>query len=484
MTLGAALIRTLEAAGDQATLEVDGEILTASALLALARARGAEIARRGPAVDGTIWVRTQRGGAYWIDLVACWATNYAVVPIDARMDERARAVIRELAPPSLILDADGIHTPDRVPSSAPREVALGSIAPGDIRNLASILLTSGSTGASKGALLSASSLLGNARATLARLDLRQGDRLATAIPFHFTSAICHFLAAILAGATLITTERRMLPVELASFVRDTGATCFGGAPLQVRWLTESAEAGTVLRWMMSSGDRLDPAIVRRAAELMPETGIYTVYGLTEVGGRLCVLSPDEQQANPGTVGQPIDGYSIVARDADGRALASGTEGELWVSGPLLFAGYVGEHPGTSVTPQGFRTGDVGVVQPNGMVAISGRADDVFKVAGQKVSGLRIADALRALPGIVDAAVIDEENPAIGAVPVAAVVLEDRHVLNLGTFLGALSSALPKNHLPHRIVALNEIPRTGSGKIARAQLRALLRETRSVSPLEQ
>jgi acyl-CoA synthetase (AMP-forming)/AMP-acid ligase II len=159
------------------------------------------------------------------------------------------------------------------------------------------------------------------------------------------------------------------------------------------------------------------------------------------------------------------------RRGDGAEAAAGETGELYVTGSLLMLEYLDEPEisARTLTAHGLRTGDFGHVDADGFVWIEGRSDDIIKRGGEKVSLVHIQDALRALELFADVAVIAADDELLGRVPVAFVVPSDPGAFERATVMRALRRALPATSLPSRVVALTEIPRTGSGKAIRQEL---------------
>jgi acyl-coenzyme A synthetase/AMP-(fatty) acid ligase len=467
--LGAAIADALR--GEGVCLEVDGEMLDRATLGRRVSERAADLLDRGVRPDALVWIDAGRGAAFWVDLFAVWWVGAVAVPLPALASTEQLDIIRRMAPPANRLTGGASE-------AGPSIVATASTRRGrdEPRTLpenarAAVLFTSGSTGMPKGVVLSRRALLGNVRASCAVLPLVAGERLAMAVPFHFTSAICHALAACLAGATLVATERRLFMADLVPFLTAARATAFGGSPVQLDWIARTVRPGDVaLRWLMSSGDRLSPETEDRTRRALPAAVIVAAYGITEAGGRLCIRTGPEEPPG-GSVGAPIPGMQIEARESDGTRAASGVEGELWVTGPWLADGYLGE-PGFD-TVKGFASGDLGWVDEQGRVHIAGRVDSVFKVAGQKVHGDRIAEHLRQQPGVIDAAVIGYDDPDLGSIPAAAVCLAPGERFNKGVLLAAVRRAFPPFHVPRIVVTLPALPRTGSGKIDRRALRAAI-----------
>ena len=158
---------------------------------------------------------------------------------------------------------------------------------------AAILFTSGSTGTPKGVQLAHRALLQNALGTAAMLPTRPDDTLFIAIPFRFVSSVSHFLVTTLTGGCFAGTEKPVMAADLVDQLKASGATAFGGAPLQLRWIADQMdEAELELRWLMSSGDHLSSDIVEKLAATQSNPSVLAVYGLTELAGRFCVLRPE------------------------------------------------------------------------------------------------------------------------------------------------------------------------------------------------
>jgi len=422
-----------------------------------------------------------RGGFFWADMIALWANGAVVIPFDATMPESNAKAIIEAAEPDAISGPKGAHEAELNGITAVSDAfearegtpVVESVAPEDT---AAILFTSGSTGRPKGVELSHWALLGNSLGILESLRPAEDDRLLVATPFHFTSAINHFIAAALSGITLITLERKLLPADLFQALNRFRATCFGGSPLQIRWVADCASENPMdMRWVMSSGDHFSIEVINLFRNAFPRTRIFTVYGLTEVGGRFCILEPEFLDLYAGSVGQPIPGLGVYIGGEDGEPVKAGETGEVIATGELLFKGYCQnpEETRKALTPAGdFRTGDIGHLDENNNLYLLGRTDDVFKVAGKKVSVLAIAETLTKAGIFDDVAVVVSDDPIVGSVPHAFFVLHDGSRFQKGKIVQFLRRHLPANHIPRKFTKVDVIPRTGSGKIKRAELKLL------------
>ncbi len=419
-----------------------------------------------------VYITSGRGLQFWCDVIAVLAVGGVAIPISDALSADERQDFFRIAPPDLEIDHN-------FPDSEPLDISdLGTISESDT---AAILFTSGSTGRRKGVELSRKSLFCNCLATLSRIDLRQDDTLFVPIPYTFTSTINHFLAAFFSGSTFVSTERKLFAANLAKQVVDSGASCFGGSPLQIRWLADAFERDApALRWVMSSGDHLDIGTIEKYRACMPHSAIYTFYGLTELGGRFCMLPAEKIDASIGAVGTPIPGLTATIRDEAFDEVPTGETGEVFADGELLMKGYLNDPTSTqaALSKHGLRTGDLGYIGNDGQLRLVGRVDDVFKSAGQKVSSLLIRDAIMAQGVFEDFAVLPVEKDMVGLVPWVLYVPRQGQESDIRTMMTSLRDRLPANHLPRGFSEVAEIPRTGSGKLRRKALKEIFDQVRS------
>ena len=355
----------------------------------------------------------------------------------------------------------------------------GDLAPLRPDELAMIMFTSGTTGVPKGVCQTLRATSMNPGLVARTLRLGADDRVFINTPPYFTSGICHFLTLMAHGGGTAGQLGFYFGEGLLDEMEALGCTGFGGAPAHLVRVVEplAAERPHRLRFWVSSGDHLPQHVIDKARRLLPGLRIFNMYGLTEVSGRLCVLLPEEIDERPGSVGRPIGDMKVTARDRHGRPLPPGRQGELYVQGPLLMQGYLDEPDITArtLTGHGLRTGDFGRVDADGYVWVAGRKDDIIKRGGEKVSVVHVQEALLGLGRFHDVAVIAAPDEILGHVPVAFVVPREPDGFRGSRVLRELRDVLPSTSLPSRIVAVERIPRTGSGKAVRAELRRLLEE---------
>ena len=427
--------------------------------------------------------------AFFIAMVGVWLAGGVVVPLNTTLPSGSVEELVAKAKPAFLLTTAAA---DPLPSAAaarlrrlavePAIVAGGEIpqveaasfTPVAPSELAVIMFTSGSTGVPKGVMQTLEGVLGNAERVARALELTADDRIFINTPPYFTSGICHFLTLLSAGGSLVGRQGFHFGGGLLEAMEQAGCSGFGGAPAHlvrvVDPLEQPLEPGA-LRFWVSSGDHLPVAAIDRMRRVLPGVALYNMYGLTEVSGRLCILPPAEIDRRRDSVGRPIAGMRASARRDDGSPASPGEAGELYVEGDLLMQGYLDEPAltGEALTACGFRTGDVGHVDADGYVWVTGRKDDIFKRGGEKVSAVHVQQAIVATGTVADAVVLALDDELLGKVPVAFVVPADAGSFSVRGLMKELRRRLQPAWLPARVVVLDEIPRTGSGKAVRARL---------------
>lgn len=504
----AGLLRAARERPDDPLLLTPARAYTHAELSACASAIATRLLESGLPGGGRVALYAESYDGFFAALLGVWLAGGVAVPVNTTLPaaEAGRLIAR--AAPHAVLHDDSLTPPaDDVPTLPLDELLAAALpavpstdrgglsaalpggpgAPGgnDLPGArrapagdepAMILFTSGTTGVPKGVCQTMAAVTGNALRVAGELDITPNDRIFINTPPYFTSGICHFLTLVAGGGGLAAEAGFFFGEGLLDRLEELGCTGFGGAPAHLVRVVEPLEAPrrvSGLRFWVSSGDHLPRHTIDRARRVLPGVSLFNMYGLTEVSGRLCVLPPDQIDRRPGSVGRPIADMVVTARDEDGRAVPPDETGELYVSGPLVLREYLDDPAATAAAlgPHGFRTGDFGHTDEEGYVWVAGRRDDIFKRGGEKVSTVQVQQALLALPGVLDCAVVAAADDVLGHVPVAFVVADESRTPR--ALLKELRATLPPASLPSRIVPVDAVPRTGSGKAVRRELLALL-----------
>ena len=340
-------------------------------------------------------------------------------------------------------------------------------------DLAAILYTSGTTGRSKGAMLTQENLASNARTLLEYWRFTPNDVLIHALPiYHAHGLFVAINTLLMAGGRILFLPKFDADLVLQLLPR---ATSFMGVPtFYTRLLGHpglTREATAHMRLFISG-----------SAPLLPEThcawrertghAILERYGMTETG--MNTSNPYEGERVAGAVGLPLPGVSVrIANPASGELLGAEEIGMIEVRGPNVFAGYWGmpEKTKAEFCEDGyFITGDLGKIDARGYVHIVGRGKDLIISGGLNVYPKEVESAIDALPGVVETAVIGAPHPDFGEGVTAIVVRQKGAALDEATIAAALEGTLAKYKQPKRILFVDELPRNAMGKVQKNILR--------------
>ena len=354
-------------------------------------------------------------------------------------------------------------------------------------DLAAILYTSGTTGRSKGAMLSHGNLLSNAAMlkehwgwTRTGGPEGRGDVLIHALPiFHVHGLFVAIHGALLNGSKMLWHGKFDPKKVIADLPR---ASLFMGVPtLYVRMLAEpalTAQQASQMRLFISGSA---PLLIETFNDWRARTGhtILERYGMSET----IMLTSNPYRADPryagqaerrgGTVGFPLPGVQLRVVGEDGRALPAGEIGGIQVAGPNVFSGYwrMPEKTAEEFTADGFfKTGDVGHQDERGYVTIVGRSKDLIISGGYNVYPAEIESVLNELPGVAESAIVGVPHPDFGEVGVAVVIARPGAQPDGEQLLAQLKQRLANFKIPKRCFVEAELPRNTMGKVQKNLLR--------------
>ena len=348
-------------------------------------------------------------------------------------------------------------------------------------DLAAILYTSGTTGRSKGAMLSHGNLLSNARVLQHYWGWRSGDVLIHALPiFHVHGLFVALHGALFSGSKMIWLGKFEPGAVLRHLPR---ATVFMGVPtMYLRLLAEPALTPALAKNMRLFISGSAPMRLETFDAWRERTGhtILERYGMSEtvmLTSNPCDNDPrfgtSGSQRRGGTVGFPLPGVSLRVCDEQGRDCATHEIGTIQVKGPNVFGGYwrMPQKTAQEFTADGFfKTGDVGRIDADGYVSIVGRSKDLIISGGYNVYPAEIESSINELPGVAESALVGVAHPDFGEVGVAVVVPQSGVALDPVTLLETLKSRLANFKLPKHCVVAAELPRNSMGKVQKNLLR--------------
>jgi malonyl-CoA/methylmalonyl-CoA synthetase len=388
-----------------------------------------------------------------------------------------RALAEELAANAAVshlleLDDDGSGSLTEAASSRPDHFATVARTGED---LAALLYTSGTTGRSKGAMLSHRNLASNAKVLHRYWGFRSGDVLLHMLPiFHVHGLFVATHCSLMNGSPMFFETKFDVKRALALLPQ---ATVFMGVPTYyVRLIADPGFTRELCNNMRLFISGSAPLLTETFDEFKTRTG-YTIlerYGMTE--GNMFTSNPYEGERRGGTVGFPLPGVSIRIADAENRPVVVDEIGQIQVKGDNIFRGYwrMPEKTKEEFTADGFfKTGDMGKRDKDGYIAIIGRSKDLIISGGLNVYPKEIEEMIDAMPGVFESAVFGVPHPDFGEAVAAAVVLQknpDGAKVTETGIVNALKGALANFKVPKRVHFIDELPRNSMGKVQKNVLR--------------
>ena len=415
------------AAPDRAVVQTqDGVRLSAAQLAELTETAAGRYAAAGLAPGDRVLLSAPSSVDLILAYVGAVRAGLTVVPANTAYTSRELAhLVADAGPRLAVLDEPGRLAGLDVPATTPDlaglppggAATLDAAAPDD---LGLIVYTSGTTGLPKGAPLTHANLLATAHAVRLAWRWTPEDRLALALPlFHIHGLGVGLHGTLVTGASLVLAPR-FDPAAVAGAVEERGATLFFGVPTMYHRLADSPHLAALGRLRLAvSGSAPLPAELHAALAAGSGQRVLERYGMTETG--MLVSNPYDGERRPGTVGFPLPGVDVRLAPREG-----GTA-EIEVRGPNVIAGYLNrpEASAEAFTGDGwFRTGDLGVLDDDGYLRISGRAKELIISGGYNVYPREVEEVLRDHPGVTDAAVVGAPSAEWGETVVAFVVPAD------------------------------------------------------------
>ena len=347
-------------------------------------------------------------------------------------------------------------------------------------DLAAILYTSGTTGRSKGAMLTHGNLLSNAQVLKDYWGWKPGDVLIHALPiFHVHGLFVAIHGALINGSKMIWMAKFDPKAVIAAMPR---ATVFMGVPtLYVRMLAEPALTKAAASHMRLFIAGSAPLLIETFKEWQDRTGhtILERYGMSET--IMLTSNPYAADARHGgqderrgsTVGFPLPGVGLRVVDDAGKPVPVGEIGNIQVKGPNVFKGYWRMPEKTKEefsADDWFKTGDVGKVDERGYVSIVGRSKDLIISGGYNVYPAEIEGYINEMPGVAESAVVGVPHPDFGEVGVVVVIPKPGAKVDGDAVIASLKSQLANFKIPKRCFVTTELPRNTMGKVQKNLLR--------------
>ncbi|PJJ58330.1 amino acid adenylation domain-containing protein [Mumia flava] len=453
------------------------------------------LARRTSRGEGPVAVLAEQDVAGIVAMLGVVLSGRPLVALDATLpDDRLRAILdgaaatqivaseatrhraRDLAgsePTILSVHPNDPAAPDPSPAAWPTAV-------GHADDPATLVFTSGSSGAPKGVVLSHATVANGARLSARAMGIVPGDRVALVLPSAFAAGQEVVFMTLLNGATLVchdprTHGTRSLPALLER------VTTLHATPSLLRSLTAAVPAGTTyptVRQISTCGEPVHGRDVAAARAALPAARFSNYLGSSETGHLTFFHLEPHEPAPEGIVpaGRPVEGKEVLVLDEAGAAAPAGTVGRIVVRSHHLASGYWRDPARTAAAfgtePDGrtsYTSGDLGRLLPDGSLVLGGRADSAVKVRGYLVEPAEVEAVLRDVPEIVDAVVLARGTGRETALVAYACPDPDRRTPSVAALRAALAARLPAWMVPQHVVLLADLPRTERGKVDRQAL---------------
>lgn len=330
-----------------------------------------------------------------------------------------------------------------------------------------IVLTSGTTGAPKGARRPTPQGFGPLASMIDRIPLRAGERMHIAAPIFHTWGYAALQLALAMRATIVL-QRRFDPARTADLIDQYRCGSMFAVPVMLQRLLESKSAPAhPPRIVAVSGSALPGGL---ATAFMDTWGdcLYNLYGSTEASWA-SIATPRDLRRNPGTAGRPPHGTRLVVLDPAGREVPTGQIGQIYVGNEMLFEGYTAGN-GQDLRDGLLGTGDLGHVDAHGLVHVNGRADDMVVSGGENVFPRPVEELLAQLPQVREVAVVGVPDAEFGQRLAAHLVLHHGQQLTGDEVREYLRHYLARFSVPRDVYFLDELPRNATGKVIPRLLR--------------
>ncbi len=397
-----------------------------------------------------------------IALLSCFASGVTAVPLSVRYGTvHCNRILEAISPDVVITDMDG--------QLQALQLSESEYTPPN-KHPALIMCTSGTTGRPKGVMLSEKNLMANLTSIASYFHIGREDSILIARPLYHCAVLTgEFLISLVKGTQIRFYSEAFNPKALIDLMDQHAVTAFCSTPTLLNAMARFTKGGggQSLRHIVVSGECMGKQTGKSLAQAFPEADIYHVYGLTEAGPRVSYLPPDQFSEHADSVGIPLKGVSLKILKPDATPAQTNEVGILWVRGDNVMLGYYNDRQQTDkVLRDGWLcTGDIALMDENGLLKIRGRKDDMIIRAGMNIYPQEVENDMKKDPRVREVMVYGIPDGPAGVrlgMDIAGDFSSIDEVKNLCARL------LPAYQIPTHIRLVEALPKNGSGKIIRGK----------------
>jgi acyl-CoA synthetase (AMP-forming)/AMP-acid ligase II len=351
------------------------------------------------------------------------------------------------------------------------------------------MFTSGSTGASKGVMITHRNIESNSRDIIAYLGLYPGDRVMAVLPFHYCFGLSLLNTHLMAGGSVvINNEFKLFPESVLVEMQEKECTGFAGVPSTYQILLRNSRFRQMtfpkLRLFQQAGGKLPNPCIREILGAFPGVRFFLMYGQTEGTARLSYLPPERLTDKLGSIGKGLPSVKLEVLRDDGTPVAPGSDeiGEITASGENIASGYWHDPAETAKYFRNGRlhTGDLARVDSDGFISIVEREREMIKAGGNRISAKEVEDVIAEMPEIIEVAVVGAPHELLGESIKAFVSLARDVRVTAQNVLAHCRKRLPAAKTPEEIIFVDSLPHSSSGKVLKSRLKEMLesRQTRT------
>jgi long-chain acyl-CoA synthetase len=325
-----------------------------------------------------------------------------------------------------------------------------------------VILTSGSTGEPKAVSLTHHGILANALSVIKSMGLEKPGKIAIMLPlYHSFALVTQLITTLISGGQIYLVPEFKFPGELIQFINDNKIETLAGVPTNFKMILMGNElVFSLVKHITVAGAALEPVFAQRIKKAFPNASLWVGYGLTEAGPRVTAINDSEPAFKLGSVGKPIEDVEIKIKNH-----------QVLVKSPSVMAGYLDDQKTTSekIIAHWLYTGDLGQIDKNGYLFISGRKDDIFISGGEKISPLSIEKIINKYPGVNTSAVYGEPDSILGNKIIALIQTKENVIMKPKDLLLHCRKFLENFLVPHKFMKVTSLPLTANGKLQRKEL---------------